>query len=180
MRTMTLLLQSSQGPRQGCAAGTHGFCLGLHPLLSKLHFLFPEFSLRALTDDIIPLIPPPLSGSYQDWQATYARYAQFLKDLKHLSFDLVELKLNIDKSGMLIPLGAPDPSAEVRAMFPPAFDFQREGCRIAGSPIGTDSFMRTFVNEKIREAHKKIDSIKVLGLRCPRAAHRLLAAPPSS
>ena len=47
-------LQSSQGSRQGCAAGTHGFCLGLHPLLVKLQSLFPEFHIRALTDYIIP------------------------------------------------------------------------------------------------------------------------------
>jgi hypothetical protein len=167
-------LQSSQGPRQGCAAGTHGFCLGLHPLLSKLQSLFPEFSLRALTDDIIPLVPPPTSGSYADWQVIYARYAQFLAALKRLSFEFAELTLNVDKSGLLLPPGAPLPSDEVRALFPPAFDFQRDGFRVAGSPIGTDLYMQSFVNEKINEAQKKIASIKVLGLKCPRAAHRLL------
>jgi hypothetical protein len=167
-------LQSSQGPRQGCAAGTHGFCLGLHPLVSKLQTMFPEFSLRVLTDDIIPLVPPPVSGSYTDWQATYARYACFLAALKRLSFEFAELTLNVDKSGLLLPRGAPPPSDEVRTMFPPAFDFQREGFRVAGSPIGTDSYMRSFVGEKINEARKKITSIKVLGLKCPRAAHRLL------
>ena len=61
-----ITLQSSQGPRQGCSAGTHGFCLGLHPLLVKLHSLFPEFSLRVLTDDIITYV----SGS-DDWQITF-------------------------------------------------------------------------------------------------------------
>ena len=75
-----ITLQSSQGSRQGCAAGTHGFCLGLHPMLHELHLLFPEFSLRVLTDDVIPLVPPPASGSY-------SRYADFLVALKRLSFE---------------------------------------------------------------------------------------------
>ena len=47
-----ITLQSSQGSRQGCAAGTHGFCFGLHPMLHELQLLFPEFSLRVLTDDV--------------------------------------------------------------------------------------------------------------------------------
>jgi hypothetical protein len=142
-----VVLQSSLGPRQGCAAGTHGFCLGLQPLLFKLQSLFPEFSLRVLTDDIIPLVPPPISGSYEDWQAIYARYAQFLSTLKRLSFEFAELKLNVDKSGLLLPLGAPDPSSEVRALFPHEFDFQREGFRVAGSPIGTDKYMHILRNQ---------------------------------
>ena len=167
-------LQSSQGPRQGCAAGTHGFCLGLHPLLVRLQSLFPEFHIRALTDDIIPLIPPPLSDSYVDWQLTYTLYADFLRELKRLSFEYADLSLNLEKSALLLPFGAPLPSDEVRAKFPPSFDFQQEGVRIAGSPVGTDAYMRMFVDDKIKEAHMKVGSIKVLGLRSPRAAHRLL------
>ena len=75
---------------------------------------------------------------------------------------------------MLLPRGAPPPSAEVRAKFPPQFDFQSDGVRIAGSPIGTDDFMRVFVDDKISDAQHKIGSIKFLGRKSPRAAHRLL------
>ena len=143
-------------------------------LASQAAIVVPDFSIRALTDDIIPLMPPPVSDSYDDWQLTYSRYADFLSALRRLSFEYAELSLNMDKSGLLLPLGAPLPSDEVRAMFPPSFDFQREGFRIAGSPIGTDTYMRTFVDEKIKESHSKIASIKILGLKSPRAAHRLL------
>jgi hypothetical protein len=168
------ILQSSQGSRQGCAAGTHGFCLGIHPLLIKLQTEFPEFILRVLTDDLIPLVPPPASGSCTDWQLTYSRYADFLIALKRLSFEIAGLSLNLDKAGLLLPIGAPLPSAEVRAKFPPSFDFQQEGFRVAGSPIGTDTFMQAFVDDKMNDAQSKITAIKVLGLKSPRAAHRLL------
>ena len=168
------VLQSSQGSRQGCAAGTHGFCFGLHPLLLKLCALYPEFELRVLTDDVIPLVPPPASGSYADWQATYSRYADFLIDLERLSLEITGLTLNLEKGSLLLPVGAPLPSAEVRVKFPPLFDFQQEGFRVAGSPIGTDAFMHAFVEDKIQEAQNKIAAIKILGLKSPRAAHRLL------
>ena len=156
------ILQSSQGSRQGCAAGTHGFCLGLHPLLNKLQADFPEFCLRVLTDDVIPLVPPPVSGSYADWQLTYSRYAGFLVALKHLSSEIAGLSLNLDKAGLLLPVGAPLPSEEVRAKFPPGFDFQQEGFRIAGSPIGTDAFMRTFVKIKLKKLRVKFLLLKCL------------------
>ena len=168
------ILQSSQGSRQGCAAGTHGFCLGIHPLFNRLQSEFPEFRLRVLTDDVIPLVPPPASGSYADWQQIYSRYADFLVALKRLSDEIAGLSLNLDKAGLLLPVGAPLPSEEVRAKFPHDFDFRQDGFRIAGSPIGTDAFMRTFVEDKIKEAESKVSSIKVLGLKSPRAAHRLL------
>ncbi len=169
-----ITLQSSQGSRQGCAAGTHGFCLGLHPMMCELQSLFPEFSLRVLTDDVNALVPPPASGSYADWQITYSRYAEFLVALERLSFEYAGLSLNLDKAGLLLPPGAPLPSDEVRAKFPPLFDFQQEGFRVAGSPIGTDAFMQAFVDEKVKDAQNKIVSIKVLGRKSPRAAHRLL------
>ena len=91
-----------------------------------------------------------------------------------MSFEYADLSLNLEKSGLLLPRGAPLPSDEVRSKFPPSFDFQLAGVRIAGSPIGTDAYMHAFVDEKLKEAHSKVDSIKILGLKSPRAAHRLL------
>ena len=110
------------------------------PPLSQITITVSRVS-HTLTDDIIPLIPPPLSGSYIDWQITYSRYAVFLSVLKRLSFEYADLSLNLEKSGLLLPRGAPLPSDEVRSKFPPSFDFQLAGVRIAGSPIGTDVYM---------------------------------------
>ena len=81
--------------------------------------MFPEYILRVLTDDVNAIVPPPASGSYDDWQITYSRYADFLDALKRLSFEIAGLSLNLEKAGLLLPAGAPLPSAEVRAKFPP-------------------------------------------------------------
>ena len=57
------------------------------------------------------------------------------------------------------------PSEAVRAKFGPLFEFQQDGFRVAGSPIGTDTFMNLFVNNKIKEAQIKIACIKLVGLK---------------
>jgi hypothetical protein len=170
------LLWSKQGARQGCTLGTEAFCVGVHPLMVELQRRYPDFHLRILTDDIVPLCPPPLSDTYEAWQACYRRYAEFLSDLKSLAAKLTGLTLNAAKSGLLLPAGAPDPSDEVKLLFPPSFTFTRDGMRIAGSPVGTDAYMSDFVKRKVYEACDKVNTIKGLAKRSPRAAHRLLSA----
>ena len=48
------VLNSSEGPRQESAAGSHSFALTIHPLLVELQAKYTEFEIRVLTDDIIP------------------------------------------------------------------------------------------------------------------------------
>jgi hypothetical protein len=48
--------------------------------------------------------------------------------------------------------------------------------RIAGSPVGSDDFMKSFVRAKVVEASAKLSAIKLVGRRSPHAAHRLLTA----
>jgi hypothetical protein len=74
----------------------------------------------------------------------------------------------------LLPEGAPLPTGEVRDLFPAGFDFQVNGFRVAGSPIGTASFMRDFAEKKLAEAVGKLHAIKSLGSKNARATHRLL------
>ena len=129
------LLTSSEGPRQGCAAGTHAFALAVQPLLVDLQTKYPEFEIRVLTDDIIPLVPPPSDDT--GWQELYIRYGCFLRDLRDLALTRGGLSLNVEKCGLLLPECAPEPSPEVRATFPALFD---DGFRIDGSPIGNAAF----------------------------------------
>ena len=54
-----VVLWSQQGSRQGCSIGTEGFCLGIHPLLQELQKRYPDFEFRLITDDLVPIAPPP-------------------------------------------------------------------------------------------------------------------------
>ena len=80
--------------------------MGLHHVLAPLQQKYPEYDLRAITDDVIPIVPPPLNGTHREWQETYKRYAAFLGDFKALAAQM-GLELNGEKGGMLLPPGAP-------------------------------------------------------------------------
>ena len=149
------VIRNKQGPRQGCSAGTEGFCLTIHPVLVELQARYPEFDFRAVTDDVVPIAPPPISDSFEEWQALYTRYAQCLNDIKDLSLLLAGLTLNAEKGALLLPAGAPLPTPDVRKLFPAQFEFRQDGMRVAGAPIGTDVFMREFVNAKVVEASSR-------------------------
>jgi hypothetical protein len=166
-------LWSEEGSRQGCAAGTEAFCMGLHQVLLPLQQRYPEYELRAITDDVIPIVPPPLLPTHAEWQATFVRYAGFLRDFKALAAEM-GLTLNGEKGGLLLPADAPDPDPEVKALFEQGFDFRRDGFRIAGAPIGTNAFIQHFVNLRILEATAKVKAVEALGKDSARAAHRLL------
>jgi hypothetical protein len=170
------VLRSEEGSRQGCAAGTEAFCLGINPVLIELQARYPEFEFRAVTDDVVPIVPPPASGTFDDWQALYVRYAHCLNDIAVFSLSLAGLRLNQEKGALLLPAGAPFPTPEVRALFPKQFEFRQDGMRIAGSPVGTDAFMRDFVQAKVVEASAKLAAIKLVGRKSPHAAHRLLSS----
>ena len=168
------VIWSEEGPRQGCAAGTYLFCAGIAPLISKLQERYADFTFLVLTDDVNVLIRPPVTGLASDWQRLYTRYAALLQDLSSLSREYAGLLLNARKCGLLLPKGAPLPTDEVRALFPPGFDFQVAGFRIAGSPVGTTAFMEEFAENKLAEAVSKLQAIRSLGSKNARATHRLL------
>ena len=79
-----------------------------------------------------------------------------------MSLLLAGLTLNAEKGALLLPAGAPLPTAQVRKLFPAQFAFRQDGMRVAGAPIGTDAFMREFLNAKVVEACDKLAAIKVL------------------
>jgi hypothetical protein len=167
---------SEEGSRQGCSAGTEALCLTLHRIVAKMQQLYPDYQFRVITDDIVPIVPPPESNTAESWQATYQRYALFLHDLQTVSLELAGLHLNADKGALLLPAGAPPPSHESLALFEAAFQFKCDGFRIAGAPVGSAAFMNLFMAEKVYEAVGKLKQIQELGKQSPRAAHRLLTA----
>jgi len=153
---------SMEGPRQGCSAGTFLFCAATVSPLQALQARYPDFLFLAVTDDVNILVPPPATDTPQGWQDVFIKYAQCLIELRDLS-KRIGLTLNMTKCGLLLPPAAPPPTAEVRAMFPADFTFQNQGFRIAGSPVGTDAFMREFVDTKLMQCLSKLQAISSLG-----------------
>lgn len=130
---LRILRLYSLGSGQGCAVGTFLFCLGLASVVDQL---YPELVILSFVDDVVVLVPPPDSSDRGAWEALYRRHACCLADLKRLALG-VGLTLNLDKCGLLLPPNRPLPSPAARALFPLSFDFQTQGFRVAGSPVGT-------------------------------------------
>src|SRR6185437_3678034 len=106
--TNITVIQSQQGSRQGCAAGTFLFCLGLASVVNQLQELYPELVILSFVDDVVVLVPPPDSNDRGAWEALYRRHACCLADLKRLALG-VGLTLNLDKCGLLVPPNRPRP-----------------------------------------------------------------------
>jgi hypothetical protein len=169
-----LTIWSQQGSRQGCSAGSETFCLGIHPIIKRLNELYPDITFRVIVDDIVPIFPGPATDSDDDWQLAYVTYANFLDDLR--TQELAGLKLNLDKSGLLLPANAKPPSEATKQLFHNDFQFYTEGVRIGGAPIGNDAFTTQFVVDKVDDGIDKIKQIVLLGEKSPRVAHRLLVS----
>jgi hypothetical protein len=171
-----IAILSEEGSRQGCAAGTEGFCVTIAPVVHKLQAKYPRAEFRIITDDIFPLLPPPSEDSLTAWQNLYIEYACLLADLKRLSKEDLGLTLNLDKCGLLLPINAPEPAPEVKALFAPGFKFHRDGLRIGGAPVGTETYTDAFVATKVQEATDKLKILVPLSTKMAHAGQRLLSS----
>ena len=149
---------SENGTRIGCTLGSFGFDLAIHESLHKTAQAFPKFTIRAITDDIIPMIPPPKVKTHEHWQLLYKELASFRKTLQDNLKKDVGLALQLSKAGILLPSEAPDPDEDVLQLFPPNY-FKRDGLVIGGAPIGTDPFISSFIDNCLAEAQLKLNTI---------------------
>ena len=124
--------------------------------------LYPELAILSFVDDVIVLIPPPSEDTPAAWEVLFQRHAACLADLKRLAFEQAGLTLNLNKCGLLLPPKCPLPTPITRSLFPSGFDFQTDGFRVAGSPIGTSEFMAAFCEERLADAVEKLSAIKSL------------------
>jgi len=136
-------LVSKEGTRMGCALGSVGYDLTVKSVYDKLAETFPDFMLRALTDDLIFMIPPPANGA--SWNDQLQRYLSFLKLFDTLARPL-GLERNASKDQLLLPksaFGTLLPDLQDRAK--PTFD----GIVVSGAPIGTDTFVLQHAQQRM-------------------------------
>ena len=75
--TKVSVMVSAEGSRMGCVFGSMGFNITVGPRYTILATEFPEFILRALTDDLPAIIPH--QETEEKWYGIYVRYAEFLQ-----------------------------------------------------------------------------------------------------
>ena len=169
-------VEAHEGTRQGCVLGSFLFDNTVHHrIYARLKELFPHVIIRALTDDCIPAFRPPSpDGPYSTWDELYQDVAAFWT-----AFDKLANPIGIfrepSKSKLLIPSDAPEPSPDLDTgglQLRPV----RDGCVIAGCPIGTDSYIQAHAAAQLEVASKRIDDICLLARDEPQMAIRLLGS----
>ena len=172
-----VVIWSSTGAPQGSVSGNTVFTAGISKVFDTLREEYSEFFLAAATDDLIQFIKPD-EDSYEGWQALYMRLADCLKRYASLAWELCSLRQNLSKSALVLPMNAPHPSHEARALFPDGFKFHHvgnvldpgvqfphrtDGLVICGAPVGSDFYLDAFVRWKTNAAISKLSAINLLG-----------------
>ena len=145
-------LRSTSGQQQGDTLGSVLFCIGIQPILNRVHAAFPTVLIRAITDDI------HLAGPPDDTAEAFT----MLKD--ELAAINLHLKYSPVKTCAWSPSFEPasDSAADIaaaearRAACPlltsnPGFPLNRGGMRTLGSAIGTDRFVSSTLAEYITD-----------------------------
>ena len=57
----------SRGVPQGLVSGSFLFGVGVHLVFDTLQIELPEFFLRAASDNLVTIVRPPPSGTFDDW-----------------------------------------------------------------------------------------------------------------
>ena len=145
----------SNGTRMGCVLGSLGFNISLHDVYTKLADDFPEYLLRAMTDDAPACISAPTDG---DWQRVYRRAAAFVAAYDRLA-NPIGIFRHPSKGVFLLPADTPWPTdaAALEILRPSASGFV-----IAGAPVGTDAFVREHARVQVDRLIARIDRILAL------------------
>ena len=153
------VIWSTTGAPQGAVSGNIAYTAGVSEVFNILRAEYPDFFLFAATDDLTQFFKPEIDTP-EEWQAQYKRLAKFLQRYEQLAWDLCSLRQNLSKSAIILPLNAPQPSSDVRELFPPSFKFHHisnvvsegvlfpnrtNGMVICGAPVGSDFYIQEFV-----------------------------------
>jgi hypothetical protein len=131
---------SGDGTRMGDAWGSIGFGLLAHEnIYEPIDQEFPRAGIETICDDTLTAFhPSDFGGDLQELYRYYARYQTSLA----AKGEPVGCRPNPSKSWLLLPVDAPDPDQATLDSLPPGLNITREGIVVAGTPIGTDEFIR--------------------------------------
>jgi hypothetical protein len=87
------------------------------------------------------------------------RAARFFHEVKREAMLRCGLELNFSKCNVLVPEDQPMCPPH---LLPKGVSVTREGIRLAGAPLGTDAFCRSFVMDKINEIGVKVKEVRKL------------------
>ena len=152
----------------GCVLGSLGFNLTVADIYETLVDEFPQFVIKALTDDLPVIIPKQETDA--DWYAVYIVYANFLTRWDTLANPL-GLFRHKDKGNLFLPPDAPTPPLDS-----PLWELtkiSRLGVTIGGAFIGTPKAVANAGIQKVDALGLRVVALLKLAKLNPHAAYRL-------
>ena len=155
MENETKIIWSKQGSRMGCVLGSFGFNITVDPIYKATARKFTKIVSKALTDDFTNGIPPP--ENREEMPARWKMCADLLEFIATESKKVAGLELNFSKCHVLAPKNFPDPPPGI---LPAGVNLERDGLRLAGTPIGTDEFCKQFMDKQVASVAKKMRKLE--------------------
>jgi len=127
-------ISSTVGSRQGCSLGSFLYCLAIHEDLLQLQRDFPDCHITAYCDDLTIVGPPARAIlAYKKWSYIYSKNLQG------------ELR---DEKGKVYSRELSEP--QLRSLgLPTEVMVSMDGIKVLGAPIGSSSFIYSFLEQKV-------------------------------
>ena len=130
------VVMNSVGSRQGCSLGSFLYCLAIHEPLSQLQREFPDLLILGYADDVAICGESTLViKAYHRWAFLYS--------------DALQGELRHDKGKIYAP--SVTRAALLKASPPTDIPVVHDGIRVLGAPIGSDSFILSFVDKHLTD-----------------------------
>ena len=162
------VLLSQEGARMGDKFGSFVYCLTVHPAYVEIMERCPNVLVQAATDDLKGYARDPL-----DLCQMFPIAAEALE--RHAG-----VRLNVEKSAILLPRGVPDPDVDRLPAGSVVQDghvlmrvggehghlhkieLKRDGTIIVGAAVGMDDFIMQHVMSVVRQAIAKFSALRLV------------------
>ena len=143
-----------------------------YTFLIQLRKDYPNIELFSLTDDAIKIWKDtPTTADREEWISFYHQYEAFVKSIEELQNPFGFTRAP-EKSFLLVPRYAPLPlELGIQSI---TSNIKRDGITIAGAPIGSTEFQKSFLRTKMDQVLAQTEAIIPFGQFFPQEAFRIL------
>jgi hypothetical protein len=165
------VIWSKEGGKMGCPFGKISYEAGQHRyILSQLSQEFPKTDIFAFVDDSDSAWNVPENLSREEAIELITNIKFFIKRKKELAASL-NMQLAEKKGKLLLPENFP---LEVDDPILEGLNATKEGVSVNGIPIGKESFIASFLENKLQGVQEYLVQVGELGKNDPQMASRIL------
>jgi hypothetical protein len=167
-------IESREGTRMGCPNGGDGFCQTAGGFVFEpMQELYPRVQHEAQVDDCLKIWTGPQDRTdVVAWETFYDEIATYIADFDRHA-NPIGIERNIGKGKIVVPPDAPLPRCATRSNGI-TINVVKDGMMVSGAPVGTPEYIQAAAEEKLAEAARKLNSIRLFGQEYPGMGIKML------